>query len=159
MRFISEIRDMCMSRWREVPAACPSEETWDIARGVQHLGILGESVGKPQPQNPGYRATSHLLMRCSQIADGSLTSMDQGSCGLCSLVGICCVGQRCAGRGTWRSTCVPISDTAVTQENQLEHGCSQFSFKEQAGHHESRDPRQLCIRIRLQQQGWDQGHC
>ncbi|ELR44497.1 Anoctamin-4 [Bos mutus] len=39
-------------------------------------------------------------------------------------------------------------EEAVTQENQLEHGCSLFSFKEQAGHHESRDPPQLCIRIR-----------
>ena len=80
---------MCHEGGREVPAACPSGEIWDISRGVQHLGILGESAGKPQPQNPGYRAASHLLMRGSQKLMAP-DSVDQGVVhGLRSLVGVC----------------------------------------------------------------------
>lgn len=139
---------VCHEGGREVPAACPSGETWDISRGVQHLGILGESAGKPQPQNPGYRAASHLLMRGSQIADGS-RQRGPGSCARASFTGWCVWGgaEVCWKRGAAQYHCACLEHSCDSGEP-AEHGGSQLPFKEQAGHRESTDPPQLCIRIR-----------
>lgn len=163
---------VCHEGGREVPAACPSGETWDISRGVQHLGILGESAGKPQPQNPGNRAASHLLMRGSQIADGS-RQRGPGSCARASFTGWCvCVVQRCAGRGAWRSTAVPASNTAVTQENQLNMDVPSFPSRSRLGTVRAEIPLSSALESGpgrgqgkqvkgkwLQQQGWGRGHC
>ena len=110
-------------------------------------------------------------------ADGS-RQRGPGSCARASFAGWCvCVVQRGAGRGVRHSTTVPSSNTAVTQENQLNSEVPSFPSRSKLGTVRAEIPPRSALESgpghgqgkqvkgrRLQQQGWgrtaaEQGLC